>query len=109
MNHISNKIVVISCLKYLDNELIYVHVYALSRVRLFATPRTIALQVPLSMKFSRQEYWGRLPFSTSGDLPDPGIKPMSHALADRFFTTVPPGKSRGGYVYPSDLLVLPTQ
>ena len=92
MNHISNKIVVISCLKYLDNELIYVYMYALSRVRLFATPRTIAFQAPLFMKFSRQEYWAALPFFTPGNLPNPGIKPMSHALSDRFFTTVPPEK-----------------
>ena len=92
MNHISNKIVVISCLKYLDNELIYVYMYALSRVRLFATPRTIAFQAPLFMKFSRQEYWAALPFFTPGYLPNPGINPMSHALSDRFFTTVPPEK-----------------
>ena len=48
-----------------------------------------------SMEFSRREYWGRLPFPTPGDLPDPGIKPMSlapPALAGGFFTTVPPGK-----------------
>ena len=40
------------------------------------TPRTIACQVPLSMEFSRQEYWSELPFPTPGDRPDPGIKPM---------------------------------
>ena len=40
------------------------------------TPRTIACQVPLSMEFSRQEYWSELPFPTPGDLPDPGIEPM---------------------------------
>ena len=47
------------------------------------------------MKFSRQEYWSRLPFPTPEDLPDPGIKPtspVSPALADGFFTTVPPGE-----------------
>ena len=51
---------------------------------------TIACQAPLSMGFSRQEYWSGLPYSPPGDLPDPGIKPsslMSPALADRFFTT----------------------
>ena len=60
-----------------------------SRVWLFATPWTIARQAPLSMGFSRQEDWSRLPFPPPGDLPDPGIKPassMSLALADRFFT-----------------------
>ena len=48
--------------------------------------------VPLSMGFSRQEYWSGLPFPSPGDLPDPGIKPVSLALAGRLFTTVPPGK-----------------
>ena len=38
-------------------------------------------QAPLSMEFSRQEYWSGLPFPSPGDLPDPGIKPASHALA----------------------------
>ena len=54
---------------------------------LFATPWNIARQAPLSMEFSRQEYWSSLPFPTPGDLPDPGIEPQSLALADRFFTT----------------------
>ena len=48
---------------------------------------------PLSMEFSGQEYWSGLPFPSPGDLPDPGIKPMSSALAGGFFTTEPPGKS----------------
>ena len=48
-----------------------------SRVRLFATLWTAARQVPLSVGFSRQEYWSRLPFPSPGDLPDPGIKPVS--------------------------------
>ena len=47
----------------------------LSHVWLFETPRTVALQAPLSMEFSRQEYWSGLPLSTPGDLPDPGIEP----------------------------------
>ena len=45
-----------------------------------ATPWTIALQAPLSMGFSRQEYWSGLPFPSPGDLPDPRIKPGSPAL-----------------------------
>ena len=60
-----------------------------------ATPWTVAPQAPLSMEFSRQEYWSGLPFSFSGGLPHPGIKhtsPVSPALAGRFFTTEPPGK-----------------
>ena len=44
------------------------------------TPWTIACQTPLSMGFSRQEYWNGLPFPSPGDLPDPGIKPRSPAL-----------------------------
>ena len=45
-----------------------------------ATPWTVACQAPLSMGFSRQEYWSGLPFLSPGDLPDPGIEPGSHAL-----------------------------
>ena len=51
---------------------------------------TVARQAPLSMGLPRQEYWSRLPFPSPGDLPDPGIKPMSlisSALAGGFFTT----------------------
>ena len=46
-----------------------------SRIQLFATPWTVALQVHLSMRVSRQEYWSGLPFPSLGDLPDPGIEP----------------------------------
>ena len=53
------------------------------------TPWTVARQAPLSVGFPRQEYWGGLPFPTSEDFPDPGIKPVSPALAGRFFTTEP--------------------
>ena len=55
-----------------------------------ATPRTVARQAPLSMGFSRQEYWSGLLFPPPGNLPDPGIEPgslRSPALADGFFTT----------------------
>ena len=58
-----------------------------------ATPGTVTHQAPLSMEFSRQEYWSGLPFPTPGDLPDSGMKPMSlvsPALAGGFFTTAPP-------------------
>ena len=64
----------------------------LSRVRLFAIPWTTARQAPLSMEFSRQEYWSGLPFPPPGALPDPGVEPkslVSPALADGFFTSVP--------------------
>ena len=56
-------------------------------------------QAPLSMEFSRQEYWSGFPFPSPGDLPNPGIKPVSPAsptLAGEFFTTEPPGKPFGG-------------
>ena len=55
-------------------------VKSLSHVQLVATPWTIAYQVPLSMGFSRQEYWSGLPFPSPGDLPNPGIEPRSPAL-----------------------------
>ena len=51
----------------------------LSWVPLFVAPWAIACQAPLSMEFSRQEYWSRLPFPTPGNRPDPGIKPPSLA------------------------------
>jgi len=60
------------------------------------TTWAVAHQAPLSMEFLRQEYWNGLPFPTPGDLPDLGIEPASlasPALVDRFFTTIPPGKS----------------
>ena len=53
---------------------------SLSRVRLFATPWTVAYQAPVSMGFSRQECWSGLPFPSPGDFPDPGIEPGSPAL-----------------------------
>ena len=51
----------------------------------------VAHQAPLSMEFSRQEYWSGLPFPSPENLPDTGIEPVSPALADKFFTTAPPG------------------
>ena len=61
-----------------------------SYVQLFATLWTVACQAPLSTGFSRQEYWSGLSFPSSGDLPNPGIRPLSlmlPALAGRFLTT----------------------
>ena len=52
-----------------------------------ATPWTVARQAPLSMEFSRQEYWSGLPCPSPGDLPAPGIEPASPALEGRFFTS----------------------
>ena len=67
-------------------------VKSLSRVQLFATPWTVALQAPLFMGFSRQEYWSGLPFPFPGNLPDPGIEPRSLALQADALTSEPPGK-----------------
>ena len=56
----------------------------------FVTMWTVARQAPLSMGFPRQEHQSELPFPSPGDLPNPGIKPASSALAGGFFTTEPP-------------------
>ena len=56
-----------------------------------ATPWTVACQAPLSMGFSRQEYWSGLPFPSPGDLPDPGIKPGPPALQADALPSEPPG------------------
>ena len=66
-------------------------VFSWSIVSYSATLWTVAHQAHLSMEFSRQEYWSRLPFPPPGDLPDPGIEPaslVSPAWTGRFFTTV---------------------
>ena len=66
-----------------------------SCVQFFVTLWTVTRQAPLSMELSGQEYRSGLPIPPPGDLPDPGIKPvslMSPALVGRFFTTEPPGK-----------------
>ena len=55
---------------------------SLSQVWLFATPWIVAHKVLLCMWFSRQEYWSGLPFPSSGDLPNSGIEPRSHALQE---------------------------
>ena len=66
-----------------------------SLIQFFAVLQTVAHQAPLSMGFSRQEYWNGLPFPPPGDFPDPGNKPtspVSPAFTGRFFITEPPGK-----------------
>ena len=72
--------------------LVFVCMCVLSCIQLFAIPLAAACQAPLSMEFSRQEYWSELP--PPGDLPDPRIKPASLALVGRFFTTMPPGRKQ---------------
>ena len=68
------------------------HACVLSCVWLFATSWTVAHQASLSMGFFRQEYWSGLPLPSPGDLLDPGIEPVSPALAGRSFTAQPSGK-----------------
>ena len=75
---------------------------SLSRVRLFATPWTVAHQVPPSMEFSRQEYWSGLPFPSPADLPDLGIEPVSPALRADALPSEPPGNRiylLSGYIF----------
>ena len=69
--------------------------YWLSCVWLFVTLWTVAHQAPLSMEFSRQEYWSGLPFSSAGDLPDPGIELQSLAWQAEFLLSEPPGNPVG--------------
>ena len=69
-------------------------VKSLSRVQLFATPWIVACLSPLSMGFSRQEYWSGLPFPSPGDLPDPVIEPRSPILQAGSLPSEPPGKPR---------------
>ena len=68
-----------------------VKVKLLSRIRLFATPWTVGNQAPLSMEFSRQEYWSGLPYPSPGDLPNLGIKSRSPALQADALPSEPPG------------------
>ena len=66
------------------------HVCTFSPVQLSLIPWTAPCQTPLTMEFTRQEYWSGLSFPSPGDLPDPGIKTvsvMSPALAGKFFTS----------------------
>ena len=74
----------------------YVCTQSLSRILLFVTPWTVAQKSPLSMEFSRQEYWSELQFPTPEDLPDPGFELLSlespPLAGGGDFTIVPPGK-----------------
>ena len=64
----------------------------LSRILLLGILWTVALQAPLSVEFSRQEYWSSLPFRPPGNLSDPGMETVSLVLAGGVLTTMPPGK-----------------
>ena len=70
----------------------YMCVLVTQRVQLFATPLTVAHQAPLSMGFSRQEYWSGLPFPSPGDLPDPVTEPRSPTLQADPVPSELPGK-----------------
>ena len=74
---------------YKDTSHVGLKVKSLSRVRLFATPWTVAHQASPSIGFSRQEYWSGLPVPSPGDLPDPGIEPRSPALRAEALTSEP--------------------
>ena len=65
-----------------------------SHVQLFATPWTVAFQAPLSLGFSRQEYWSGLSCPPPGDFPNPGIEPRSPTLQADSLPTEPPGKPK---------------
>ena len=77
-------------MKHLPKMLCACVLTCFSHVQLFMTPWTVACQAPLSMGFSKQEYWSGLPCPPPGDLPNPGTEPeslMSPVLAGEFFTT----------------------
>ena len=71
-----------------------VKVKPLGRVQLFMTPWTLTQQAPPSLGFSRQEYWSGLPFTSPGDLPNPGTEPRSPALQVDSLLSGPRGKSK---------------
>ena len=74
-------------------------VKSLSRVRLFATPWTVAYHAPPSMGFSRQEYWSGLPFPSPGDLPNSGFEPGSPAFQAEALTSEPPGNPPSSHTF----------
>ena len=80
-----------------------VHAKLLSRVQLFVTPWTVTHQAPLSKGFSRQEYWSGLPCPSPGDLPNPGVKPVSLALQVDSSPPEPPGKPL--FLWKNDVLL----
>ena len=80
---------------------------SLNRFRLFGTQWTVTYHAPLSMGFSRQDYWNGLPCPLSGDLPDLGIEPVSLELAGRFFTTSTTGEAPCCHILQYNLPVFP--
>ena len=86
------RVAILPAWPYKNTVLSFTIVKSFSRVRLFRTPWTVACQAPLSMGFSRQEYWSELPFPSPGDLPDAGIEPWSPMLWADSLPSKPPGK-----------------
>ena len=84
---------------------------SISCVWLFATPWYVAHQTPLSVEFSKQEYWSGLPFPSPEDLPEPGIEPWFPALWADSLPAEPPGKPKNTEVDSLPLLwrIFPTQ
>ena len=79
----------------MSTDIMCIHVLShSSHVRLFVTPWTVTCQAPLSMEFSRPGYWNGLPFPSPGDLPNPGIKPMSRTLQVDSLPAEPQGKPK---------------
>ena len=72
-----------------------------SRIRLFETLWTVARQAPLSIGFSRQEYWSGVPFLPPEDLPDPGIEPESPAAPALQVDSLPPSHRGGPFMVSS--------
>ena len=90
-------------IQYNSCRLCVCYAQSLSLVQLFATPWTVALQAPVPMKCSRQEYWSGLPFPPPEDLPS-GVEPTSlasSAVAGGFFTT---GKPHAGWICDINLM-----
>ena len=85
-----------TCMGSFEGRCHYLHhslkVKLLSRIRLFPIPWTVAYQASPSMGFSRQEYWNGLPFTSPGDLLNPGIEPRSPSFQADTLTSEPPGK-----------------
>ena len=102
----------LACKHMLSQILVFknaLSVQSLSHVQLFVSPWTRAHQAPLSVEFSRQEYWSGLPFPSPGNLPDPGIKPTSlapPALQVDSLPSDPPGKSQTSYAFSKSATLL---
>ena len=90
--YITNTIYIVISNTEIKIDIIKHQCQSLSDVRPFVTLSNVVHPAPLTMEFSRQEYWGRLPLPSPGDLPNPGIKPGSPALQADSLPSEPPGK-----------------